>query len=724
MIKYLKSPYLFVLLFIFSINSYGQVQTNFMDVLTDKFQKYCNSFPREETYVHTDRQVYVAGEDIWFKIYLFDWKSLKLSSESNIAYFEILNPENRPVIQKRIKLDRGIGQGQVVLPDTISSGTYTLRAYTNWMKNFMPYNCFSKKLIIINALSSKSLGVNSGTTSALVNYKERTIPALSSTTGFNARIDNLKPETVEMVVTDSQNSRSRKGNTCYLFVQTHGIINYKRQLILTGDTTLIEIPRSLLTPGINQIMLFDASGTPVIEKYIYTPEKDTVTLTITSAEGYKTREKILLGIKEGNESPAGGNSEDLSISVAPADNFDFPGIADYLVFGSEFGTVPQEVLKLKLADIPYGTLDRVLSGLKSNWIDWKTIMSGKVPVIKYKKETEYHFIYGRLINKNTLAPDPGQYVFLSVPGKVAIFRYAKTDENGNFTFSIPLDSKVRDLIIQPEETDRNNNIRIETSYSEKYAELLSARDTSTYKVTEDLKKLGINYQIAKIYKSDEQLPGSEPVSFTGGSQRFYGKPDIELVMDDYIKLPVMQEVFFELIPGVYLKKKKSGYEMTVADPVDNKPYDRPPLMFVDGVVVKDPAVIANLDPEQVEKVDAVRSRYFVGEYLFYGIVNVITRNGDFSAVTLPDYAVRLPYRVTEPVSSFSSPDYTSEEKRRSRIPDFRNTLFWNSSVTPDKEGKVNVDFWTSDIKADYEISLQGVNSSGEPVSFRKTVKVN
>jgi hypothetical protein len=145
--------------------------------------------------------------------------------------------------------------------------------------------------------------------------------------------------------------------------------------------------------------------------------------------------------------------------------------------------------------------------------------------------------------------------------------------------------------------------------------------------------------------------------------------------------------------------------------------------MIDGVVIKDPSIIANLDPEQVEKVDAIKSRYFVGEYLFYGIVNVITRAGDFSNVTLPDYAVRLPYRVTEPANFFSSPDYSLQEKKHSRTPDFRNTLYWNSSVIPDKEGKANADFCASDIKSDYEISVQGVNSSGEPVSCRKTVKV-
>jgi hypothetical protein len=248
-------------------------------------------------------------------------------------------------------------------------------------------------------------------------------------------------------------------------------------------------------------------------------------------------------------------------------------------------------------------------------------------------------------------------------------------------------------------------------------------DTSGEPIPQNISKLAVNYQVMKIYGSD-QLPGkTSPVVFTGGSKRFYGKPDIELVMDDYIKLPVMPEVFFELIPGVFMRKKKEKYEITIADPVENKVYDQPPILFIDGVVVRDPDIIANLDPELVEKIDAIKSRYFVGDYLFYGLVNVITRAGDFSNITLPDYAVRLPYRVTEAADSFLSPDYSSLERRKSHIPDFRNTLYWNPSVRPGNDGKSEVEFWTSDSRSDYEINVQGFSSDGIPVSARKIIKV-
>lgn len=41
----------------------------------------------------------------------------------------------------------------------------------------------------------------------------------------------------------------------------------------------------------------------------------------------------------------------------------------------------------------------------------------------------------------------------------------------------------------------------------------------------------------------------------------------------------------------------------------------------------------------------------------------------------------------------------------------------------DKEGKAGVEFWTSDFRSDYEISVQGINGDGEPVSIRKIIKV-
>jgi hypothetical protein len=716
MAKYSKSVCLF-LFCLQSLSSFGQVRQDFLDAVSDKFQKYCSSFPREEIYVHTDRQEYVAGEDLWFSIYLIDRQTAKPSGSDKIAYFEILNPENRPVVQKRISIEQGFGPGQIVLPDTISSGTYTLRAYTNWMKNFLPENCFSKRLVIHNALSGKSFNINT-------ELKEKIGDIIKNeSTGLVVEIDKQNQESIRIIINSSRDFRLVGGSTCYLFVQTHGIINFRQVVSLSDERTVVNMPPGILIPGINHITLFSTAGRPVFERLIYTPYNRTGNLNLTATENLKTREKIRLGVEIKNGSAASENLHSLSISVSAGSGNSFPGIDDYMIFGSEFGVLSEELWKSIQNGAPADTIDRFLLPMKSSWIDWNRILSGSLTVIRYKKETENHFLYGRLINKNTQIPDPEQYLFLSMPGKKAMFQYAKTDKNGDFTFTLPLDGNLRDLIIQPEDAKRNDNIRIESSFSDKYPEVAPANKVSAEVSALDNQKLAVNYQVMKIYRSDIMPDKSSPVTFTGGTRRFYGKPDIELVMDDYIKLPVMQEVFFELIPGVFLKKRKSEYEISIADPVENRIYDEAPLMFIDGVVIKDPAIIANLDPEIVEKIDAVKSRYFVGEYMMYGLVNVITRAGDFRNVTIPDYAVRLPYRDTEPVNSFSSPDYTSPEKKQSHIPDFRNTLYWNPSVKTIKEGRAVVEFWSSDFRSDYEISIQGINGDGTPVSIKKIIKV-
>jgi hypothetical protein len=85
--------------------------------------------------------------------------------------------------------------------------------------------------------------------------------------------------------------------------------------------------------------------------------------------------------------------------------------------------------------------------------------------------------------------------------------------------------------------------------------------------------------------------------------------------------------------------------------------------------------------------------------------------------------VRLPYKVIDPLRSFVSPNYSSQEMKDSRIPDYRNTLYWNPSVNPGKDGRAIVEFWSSDNKSDYLINIQGITQEGKTFSFQKNLKV-
>jgi hypothetical protein len=516
----------------------------------------------------------------------------------------------------------------------------------------------------------------------------------------------------------------RNGNVCYLLINTHGVINYSGSVRISGKNVNVIVPKQSLIPGINQITLFSSEGQPILDRFIYTPENDHNNLTVSISENLKKRDHISLEIDLGDGKILSSDSGNISISVAPCNDIHYGSdVTDYMIFGSEFGVLPDEIRDRKIEEIPQEELNDFLQTINSRWIDWNKILSNDLPVFKYRFENESHSIYGLLFNRSSNLPDAEKYVFLSTPAKTASFQYAKTDKDGRFSFTIPIVETLHEIIIQPEEIDRNNTIKIESPFSEEFFPVENHQSYLIKEIPKYISNWSINYQVRKIYGSSSLGNPLKPARSLPATKRFYGKPDLELIMDDYIKLPVMQEVFFELMPGVMLKSKKAQYIFSVLDPVENRIYNKPPVLFIDGVVINDASVIANLDPEIVEKIDAVKEPYLIGDYLFYGLVNVITRKGDFSCVTLPDYAVRLQYKVVDPVNSFSSPDYSTQEKKESSLPDFRNTLYWNPSVKPDNNGKIRIELWASDYASDYVINIQGFTGEGRTISYKKVLKI-
>jgi len=102
----------------------------------------------EKIYLHVDREYFYAGEDIWFKAYLLNAQGNQLLPTSNNLYVELINPAYHIDDRKVIRLENGIGKGDFKLDDSIPSGNYLIRAYTNWMLNFGDNFLFEKKITI------------------------------------------------------------------------------------------------------------------------------------------------------------------------------------------------------------------------------------------------------------------------------------------------------------------------------------------------------------------------------------------------------------------------------------------------------------------------------------------------------------------------------------------------------------------------------------------------
>lgn len=119
-------------------------------VVAAAFERYRANAYTEKTFAQTDKEDYLAGEIIWWKLYCVDGIVHQPSLLSKLGYVELIDAQGKPALQAKAALDKGFGEGSFFLPVTLPSGDYELRAYTQWMKNDGAAYFFRKSVRIIN----------------------------------------------------------------------------------------------------------------------------------------------------------------------------------------------------------------------------------------------------------------------------------------------------------------------------------------------------------------------------------------------------------------------------------------------------------------------------------------------------------------------------------------------------------------------------------------------
>jgi len=127
--------------------------------VVQRFDQYRKQAFQEKVFVHADRAFYLTGETLWFKVYCVDGTFHRPLDVSKVAYVEVLDQERKPVVQAKVALAAGSGNGAFFLPTSINSGHYLLRAYTRWMTNFGADFFFEKPITIVNSFKRLELPV-------------------------------------------------------------------------------------------------------------------------------------------------------------------------------------------------------------------------------------------------------------------------------------------------------------------------------------------------------------------------------------------------------------------------------------------------------------------------------------------------------------------------------------------------------------------------------------
>ncbi len=184
------------------------------DELLTKLNNYWYEKPVEELFLHTDRNRYISGEEIFFKAYVKELSTGYPSELSKTFYVLLVDSANNIVDTARFALSGGFGAGSMELPQNMKQGVYRLVAYPSYLQNFNPDNCFVQSIEIEDKISfAAELNKNTDKRETVLVTNEEVdvqflpeggqfVAGLKNNLGICAVSESGKPQKIKLVIRD------------------------------------------------------------------------------------------------------------------------------------------------------------------------------------------------------------------------------------------------------------------------------------------------------------------------------------------------------------------------------------------------------------------------------------------------------------------------------------------------------------------------------------------
>lgn len=767
------------------------------DSLTRAFNRYRAENLQEKIFLHTDRNSYVAGEILWFKVYNTDASFHKPLSISSVGYLEILDEGNKPVLQTKVSLSEGKGNGSLYLPVSLVSGNYRIRTYTRWMKNYSADLFFEKRITIINTLKEQKSDMKvpadkydvqffpeggnmvagienrvafritdqtgkgvkfegvvvdeagnkivsfsplrSGIGSFLlkprpgIRYKSvivfsdgRTLEQALPGTLERGYVMSLKDKKDSVIIDLSSNIP--EGDAVYLFAHAANKIEFGSRIILNRGRKQVSFSKDELHEGITHFTLFDQNTKPVCERLYFNALKESRLQLSSKSDSadYGSRKRVSVDIQASTISSIPAIA-DLSLSVYRADSLQqesSPSILSYLYLGSELRGNVEDPEYYVTNDNPEASvaLDNLM--LTHGWrrFKWEEVLSPQPLLPEFIPETSFHIVTARLFDKSNRLPVRDVPFSLSIAGRVNQFYSGTSTSDGKINFFTKDLVGNHPLILQTSTNNQGYSIEITNPFSDKFSSRLLPKLTLLDNTTGTLLVNSINMQAWNIYNRRRLN------KFTESDVRslpFYGSIKERYLLDDYVRFPTIEEVLREYVLSVGVRRREGKLVMQVYSGVVNESFfDEQPLVLLDGVPILKSEKLFSFDPLKVKSIEVLPKRYFFGTEVYGGIILFKTYKNNLEGMELDANASVIDYEGLQQSREFYSPRYDTAEALKSRLPDFRNLLFWAPDVITDKAGNAKVSFYTSDRNGLYIVDIQGITSEGKAGSFRFSFNVN
>ncbi|MDZ7740378.1 MAG: hypothetical protein U5Q03_01100 [Bacteroidota bacterium] len=725
-----------------------------------------DDFPFEELQpetirLYTDRDVYISGETVYFRADCYAPEAAK-EILSKVVYIELFKHTGESIVKKKIKLVNSHADNCFRIPHELSSGTYYLRAFTQYSRNFKPAAGSFKVLEVINPQNPPGLSKSSA--------KElQFFPEFDSLIkGKDNRIAFLCSEALA-TATDS------------IILQTYGADTLQKIIDLYGNAGMIYIfPSDSLTHTLkfylqnHDSILFDIQ-LPYSSMYMFTEIKQKENRVHFKLKGNKrTPHRYFLSIihQSGlcvSTKQAITTESDFSYEVGKSK---LPAGINYFLLEDDKGDVlftdaiyhkpESQSINIHLDKQNYSTRQAVklkidLQG-ETALLNVRVVKKGSTfmnffsnssllfnpmffkdyPVdtgmisLRDRKMTEIAMlvfrhslnadrtfsrslldkkeklwlpenrgigISGFLLEKGSEKPVANVPVIGSLLFSVPCIHINNTSDDGSFFLSFNNLQDQQNLFISPFNKDQQIQLLINNDFGAAYPRI---RDMGFYPDSAKRRfyeEMYLNAQLTdKFGKKAIPFPKTELPDV-------YKNMAKEILLSDYIALSSLPEVFKEIIPNARMRKENGKTLLAVLDGMNNIWYDNP-LVLLDNVPISDHDILEEIHPAQVRKIGVVSHTSVIGDHFIPGIIYIETFDGKFAGLKMPDNSVFLEYDMFAQGYNFNPLEYQSARQIDNPLPDFRNLLYWDPGIRI--SGKAEIEFLPVTISRNSTSSLRAI----------------
>ncbi|WP_420400164.1 hypothetical protein [Flagellimonas sp.] len=553
---------------------------------------------QETVYLHHNKSLLFAGEQLYYKVYALKSESNTLSTFSKMAYVELIGENGELVFRHKIRLKNGVGQGEFFIPVTVPSGNYKLIGYTQWMKNFGLNHFYKSDIGLINPFQSNQ--------EAIVQNNQDSIPPSTKTTEHTDLQENLEP---------------------------------------------------------NPFFSFELSK-----------------------KEFRTRERGSLIVRSLQKGTPKGS---YSISIRKVDSLGGPQPSSAQLYVKKHNS--QSELKH--------------SSLNPN----------------YLPELRGELISGTITPKDPSFAMEEEEMALSIPGKQFVLKLTRTNSAGEFYFNLNqayLNSKAYVQILG--ENRDKYNLQITEQPAIDYGAVQFNKLQISPKMTDLILKRSVHNQVENAFielKQDTIMPIIQTLPIYRTFSKIYD-------LDDYTRFSTVRETASEVLEHVWVSKQNDGQEvLKVRSGEDDVASNLLPLVLMDGLLIQNHSDVIDFDAKRIKRIHISREDCVVNSIIYNGIIAMETLEGSFPGEFSRDYIKDVELFAPLPIKKYFNQKYQQATRPNTdQIPDFREQLLWLPQVVLESDTPP-IEFYTSDVVGNYEVSFEGFTEQGNPISWKETFVV-